>query len=54
MQLKTRTAERDLLHVKYEGFLKELDELTGRAKAALRTPNQPALASPAANQSARS
>lgn len=36
--LKTRTAERDLTQSKYEGFLKELDDLTGRAKAALHGP----------------
>jgi TolA-binding protein len=35
--LKTRTAERDLTQAKYEGFLKELDDLTGRAKAALQS-----------------
>jgi TolA-binding protein len=34
-QLKTRTAERDSTQAKYEGFLKELDDLAGRAKAAL-------------------
>jgi len=37
--LRTRTAERDLLHARYEGFLNELNELTGRAKAVLQSPN---------------
>jgi chromosome segregation ATPase len=38
VQLKTRTSERDQLQAKYEGFLRELDELSGRAKAALQSP----------------
>ena len=36
-QLKTRTSERDLVQSKYEGFLKDIRELAGKAEATLPT-----------------
>jgi TolA-binding protein len=41
--LKARTLQRDQVQAKYEGFLKDLEDLAGRAKTALQSPK------PAAN-----
>lgn len=43
-ELKARTAERDTLHVQYEGFRKNIRELLGTAETALNNP--PAAAPP--------